>query len=591
MTNLDGAIEALRQAVILDPVFSAAWEKLANLLAQNGDINGAEAAFNALGAIPPESSSPLKQQRPRTATKLKAAEHQLRASLQGLDTDGIERLLPRHLLESPMDAPALAVLAQTIMEQGRAQEAERLLVRALDLAPTYVTARHLYAVTLFRQGKEAQAIPQIERLLALDPRNIAYRILLASSLAMTGHTVRSIGLYESIIKEVPKRADLWLSYAQALKHAGRRDDSQRAFRTVLGFAPSSGQAHWGIQTLNTDPPTQTDLDVMRASLASALLTPESRFHLEYALAYALEKSGEYAESFAHYAAGAKLWRSRIGYSPEETTERVRRTKAVFTPAFVEARANKGHSDPAPIFVIGMPRAGSTLIEQILATHTAVEGTKELPELGHLVQELGPRARAGNVRPYPECLLSLGSDALAELGRRYIEATRIHRVTERPYFIDKMPSNWIDVGLIALMLPNAKIIDARRDPMATCFAAFKMYFSQGQSFTYDLTDLGRYYNDYCDLMAHFDAVAPRRVHRVIYEDMVNDTVAEIHRLLDYCQLDFEPACLRFWETERVVITASSQQVRRPIFRDGLEKWRNFEPWLTPLKQSLGLELDK
>jgi cytochrome c-type biogenesis protein CcmH/NrfG len=584
MDDFAAAIDALREATELAPGHGAAWAKLAELLAQTG--NSAAADHAARSRDQAGASSTPKPPRPRAPAKLEAAERQLRASLHGDTPDSVARVLRQHLLENPTDAAALLLLAQTIMQQGRVPEATRLLARALDLAPTYSLARHLYAVCLFRQGKEISAIPQIERLLAQDPRNIAYRTLLASSLAMTGQTIRSIGIYQELIKEAPKRVDLWLSYAQALQHAGRREDSKIAFRTILGFAPATGQAHWSLQDLSTEKPTDEDLAAMRANLASGALTPEARFHFEYALAYALEKSAAYGESFAHYAAGAKLRRQEIGYDPEDITERVRRTQALFAD-----RANQGNPDPAPIFIVGMPRAGSTLIEQILATHSAVEGTKELPELGHLVEELSPRVRAGTdksylAQAYPECLLAAGPDALAEIGRRYIDRTRIYRVTDRPFFIDKMPANWIDTGLIALILPNAKIIDARRDPMATCFAAFKKYFSKGQSFTYDLNDLGRYYNDYADLMAHFDAVAPGRVHRVIYENMVADTEAEIRRLLDYCGLDFEPACLRFWETKRVVSTASSEQVRRPIFRDGLDQWRNFEPWLDPLKQALG-----
>ncbi len=586
MGDLAGAIEALEAATALDPSYRAAWAKLADLLGQTGNTAGAAAAHRALDALQVQSTS-SKQPRPRAPAKLEAAERQHRASLQGRTPDGMERLLRQHLLENPTDAAALVVLAHTIMEQGRAPEAEHLLRRALDLAPGYVRARHLYALTLFRQAKESACIPHVQRLLAQEPRNIAYRTLLASSLARTLQTDRAIEIYAALVKEVPRHAELWLSYAQALQHAGRRDESERAFRAVLAFAPASGQAHWGLQTLSTEPPRQDDLDAMRASLASAALTTEARFHLEYALAFALEKAGSYAESFAHYAAGAKIRRAQLGYDPEDISERVRRTKTVFTGAFLQARANQGHPDKAPIFIIGMPRAGSTLIEQILASHSAVEGTRELPEVAFLADELEVRSRAGNGHSYPECLLDLSPEALADLGRSYIERTRVHRVTDRANFIDKMPDNWVHTGLIALMLPNAKIIDARRDPMATCFGAFKRYFSQGQAFTYDLDDLGRYYNDYADLMAHFDAIAPRRVHRVTYENMVSDTESEIRRLLAFCGLDFEPDCLRFWETRRVVSTASAQQVRRPIFRDGLEQWRNFEPWLAPLRKSLGI----
>ena len=588
MDDLAGAIDALREATLRDPSLGAAWSKLGECLDRSGDIEGADAARRAASALP--SLAAPKPPRPRAPAKLDAAERQLRARLQGLAPDAIERVLREHLRESSTDAGALLVLAQMRMERGRARQAERLLARAVELAPAYTQARHLYAVVLFRQAKEAQAVVQIERLLAEDPRNFAYRILLASALAMTGPITRSIEIYEALIRDAPKNVDLWLSYAQALKHVGRRDDSVRAFRSVLGLAPATGQAYWSLVDLTPGTPAPEDIAAMRAHLAGSELTADNRFHFEYALAAALEKSGDFAESFAHYAAGAKLRRGRMTYNPAETTERVRRAKTVFTAAFLAARAGQGCADPAPIFILGMPRAGSTLVEQILASHSAVEGTRELPELGHLVEELGPRHSSAGSQSYPECLLAIGADRLADLGRRYIERTRIYRVTGRPYFIDKMPANWIDTGLIALMLPNARIIDARRDPMATCFAAFKKYFSQGQGFTYDLDELGRYYNDYVDLMTHFDTVAPGRVYRVTYESLVADTEAEIRRLLGFCGLDFEPACLRFWETRRAVRTASAEQVRRPIFPRGARSMAQLRTLAGGLsEQSLGIQV--
>jgi hypothetical protein len=265
---------------------------------------------------------------------------------------------------------------------------------------------------------------------------------------------------------------------------------------------------------------------------------------------------------------------------------MRRLKALFTPEFFAQRKGQGHESSEPIFILGMPRAGSTLIEQILASHSAVEGTSELPNIITLARDLRARADDAELRGYAEVLARLDASSLRELGERYLRGTRIYRKTDRPYFIDKMPNNFLHVGLIHSILPNARIIDARRHPLGCCFSNFKQLYAKGQRFSYGLAEMGGYYRDYVELMAHFDAVLPGRVHRVIYERLVEDTENEVRRLLDYCGLPFEPGCLRFFENDRPVRTASSEQVRRPIYRDGVDQWRQFDPWLDPLKSALG-----
>jgi hypothetical protein len=324
---------------------------------------------------------------------------------------------------------------------------------------------------------------------------------------------------------------------------------------------------------------------MLALLGKPGVPAGDRVFLHYALGHALERAGDFGDAFAHYAKGAKLRRSEISYSADETSTQIRRTMELFAPAFLADRVGWGCPDPAPIFIVGLPRSGSTLIEQILASHSAVEGTRELPEIIHIATDLANDTRGGRGTAYPTCLASLNAGEIAALGERYISRTRPYRKTGKAFFIDKMPTNWMHAGLIHLILPQAKIIDARRDPMATCFSAFRQCFAGAQNFTYDLGELGRYYNDYAGLMAHFDAVLPGRVHRVAYEDMVADTEAEIRRLLTYCELPFEAGCLRFWENQRAVTTASAEQVRQPIFREGLDQWRKFEPWLGPLREAL------
>ena len=279
---------------------------------------------------------------------------------------------------------------------------------------------------------------------------------------------------------------------------------------------------------------------------------------------------------------------QVPYDADETTGRFARAKATYTHEFFRARAGAGCAAPDPIFIVGLPRAGSTLIEQILASHSQVEGTMELPDLISITRELRRAGARGGT--YHDALAQLDRERLRELGEQYLERTRVHRKLGRPFFIDKMPNNFANIGLIQLILPNAKIIDARRHPLACCFSAFKQHFAHGQYFTYGLDNVGRYYRDYVDLMAHYDAVLPGRVHRVIYEDLVDDTETQVRQLLDYCGLPFEPECLRFFANERPVRTASSEQVRQPIYRSGVDHWRHYEAWLEPLKQALGPALD-
>ena len=308
---------------------------------------------------------------------------------------------------------------------------------------------------------------------------------------------------------------------------------------------------------------------------------DDQLHLHFALGKALEDRGQYGESFAHYAAGTAIRRSQVTYDSDTITRRVETYKQAFSRELF-AHAPAACDSSAPIFVVGLPRSGSTLVEQILASHSCVEGTFELPDIGHLVEELTRKAPDS----YPQVLERSGSTELRLLGKAYLERTRIHRKAGTPRFIDKMPNNFMHVGFIHLILPQARIIDVRRHPLASCFSAYKQHFAQGQTFSYELTELGRYYRDYVDLMTHFDSVLPGRVHRVIYEDLVDSPEVEIRRLLKFCDLPFESACLKFHETQRPVRTVSSEQVRRPMYRDALERWRHYEPWLGPLQAALG-----
>jgi tetratricopeptide (TPR) repeat protein len=496
------------------------------------------------------------------------------------------------------------MLAEVAGRLRKYAEAQELLERCLDLAPEFDAARQNYAGILNRQAKPAAALPQAERLLAKDAGNPGYLNLKAAILANLGDYQGSIDLYGKVLRDHPRQPKVWMSLAHALKTARRVDESVTAYRRAVEMEPTLGEAYWSLANLKTFRFSAQDACAMQSALDRTDLGEEDRLHFEFALGKALEDEGSYESSFAHYAAGNALHRVHHPYSAEENGRFVSRSKREFTAEFFSAReaAAGPPVSPVPIFIVGLPRAGSTLIEQILASHSSVEGTIELPDIPQIARELIGRAENAHENTHGdahenshgdaheerffEALAALTPAQLAELGQRYLASTRVHRTRGAPYFIDKMPNNFLYVGLIQLILPSAKIIDARRHPLGCCFSAFKQHFSRGQTFTYDLGDLGRYYADYVDLMAHIDEVLPGRVHRVFYENMVRDTESEVRRLLDYCGLPFEEQCLKFYDNERPVRTASSEQVRRPIFTEGLEHWRHYEPWLGPLKRALG-----
>ena len=383
---------------------------------------------------------------------------------------------------------------------------------------------------------------------------------------------------------------VWLSFGHVLKTSGRQDESIRAYRRSLELVPSLAIAWWSLANLKTFRFSAADVEAMRSQLARADVSTDDRLHLEFALGKACEDAGEFEASFRHYDQANRLRRSQIHYSAAETTSLVERSLALYTREFFDARAGAGCPARDPLFIVGMPRAGSTLVEQILSSHSLVEGTMELYDMISLARSLDVRGPREQPLQYPDTLAALTPAELQALGARYLERTRVQRKSSAPYFIDKMPNNFLHTGLILLALPNARIIDVRRHPLGCCFWVFKQHFARGQSFSYGLEDVGRYYRDYVELMAHFDRVLPGRVHRVHYESLVENTESEVRALLEYCGLPFEEQCLRFYENERAVRTASSEQVRQPIFRDGLEQWRHYEPWLEPLKTALGPVLD-
>ena len=494
-----------------------------------------------------------------------------------------EHILRPRLRAKPTDVAAIRMMAELAGRLGRHGDAENLLRRALELAPAFGPARANLATVLYRQNRPAEAIAELDRLQGADP---AQQNLKAAALGRIGSYEEAIAIYEAVLARLPDQPRVWMSYGHVLKTVGRQADSIAAYRRAIRIAPGLGEVWWSLANLKTVAFGEADIAAMEAALAAPDLAAEDRFHLHFALGKAFEDRGEAAASFGHYAEGNRLRRAMIDYDPAAMEDQASRAIALFTPDFFAARQGQGCPAPEPIFILGMPRAGSTLIEQILASHPLVEGTMELPDIPALARRLGGRRLRSDAPAYPDCLAGLDAAALRALGEEYLDRTRVQRKTDRPYFIDKMPNNWLHVGLIRLILPEARIVDARRHPLACCFSNFKQHFARGQGFTYDLAELGAYYRDYVTLMAHFDRVLPGRVHRVINERLIDDPEGEVRRLLAFLGLPFDPACLAFHENERAVRTASSEQVRRPINRDGLDQWRPYESWLGPLKQALG-----
>jgi len=493
--------------------------------------------------------------------------------------DIAERILKPHLKEDPYDARAIRMLAELAARIGRLKDSETLLRRALEINPNFTEARANLAMVLGRLGRAAEALPLIDEIFAAEPDRSGNLSLHAATLARLGDFDQALELYEQVIARAPDQPRSLLTYGHMLKTVGRQDEAIAAYRKAIAANPAVGEIWWSLANLKTVKFSDADIVAMEQVLARGDLEDDDRFHIEFALGKAFHDLGRSDEAFGHYAAGNALRRRYHPYIPGHLTEFVSRSIELFTAEILERPG--GDPAPDPIFVVGMPRAGSTLVEQILSSHSLVEGTAELPELPPIARSSGH---------YPASAIDMTAEERRAAGNEYLRRSAVQRRTDRPYFVDKLPNNWMFVPFIQMVLPNAKIIDARRHPLGCCMSNYRQHFARGQDFTYDLTDLGRYYSDYVRLMAHMDAVMPGRVHRVIYERMIDDTEAEVRALLDYCGLEFEPRCLEFYKTERAVRTASSEQVRKPIYKDAADEWRAYEAHLGTLKDALGPVLD-
>lgn len=564
------ALSSLGRAAAAAPALGRVWLALADSRHAVGDAEGANSAY----------LEHLRYSQDDDAL-MEAATLLARGNLVQADI-ALRRLLERR----PGDVAAMRMLAESLIRVRKYEEAMEWLERVLERAPDFDAARQNYAVVLNRVGRPAEALAEIEILLDRSPHEQILHDMKAVIQGRLGDFDSAIATYKGMLEKRSDQPEVWLGYGHALKTAGRAADAIAAYRRAAELRPGFGAAWWSLANLKTMRFTRAEVSVMRMELTRDDIDDEARSHFEFALGKAYEDLGEDAEAFAHYSKGNALRRRQVSYDADAASERVRYACRLYTTDFFAKRAGSGRQDPDPIFVVGMPRAGSTLVEQILSSHPLVEGTAELPAIIAITQDLRQREKASETVSYHDVLAKLGADELLALGERYMRRTRSQRRDGKPYFTDKMPNNFAHVGLIHLILPRAKIIDVRRHPLACCFSNFKQSFARGQTFSYDFSDLGRYYRDYVELMAHFDNVLPGRVYRVIYEDLVVNTETVVRRMLEYCGLAFDERCLRFFENDRAVRTASSEQVRKPIYRDGVNHWHRFEKWLDPLKASLG-----
>jgi len=562
------AIEAFEWAIRYNPALPASWQALERLYRIVGRTQDATNAGNHVAKL---ASLP---------TEVVAA----RGMVADGDYEDAERTIRAFLAQRPDDVEGLRILSMLARQFEYNTDAEVLLDKLLAKAPNYNSARYDLILTLVDLHKHQRAREESERLMAAEPRNPGVRVTHAGILMALGDVNGSIERYQALLQQMPRDSELHQSLGHAYKTNGESAKAIESYRRAIEVRPDFGEAYWSLANLKTYRFNDAELERMRHYEAQPYLQQADRYHLCFALGKALEDRGAYAESFTYYERGNALKKEGSLYRAAAQERAVNKQMELCTPEFFAERRGWGCPDASPIFVLGLPRAGSTLLEQILASHSTVEGTMELANIPRLVGSLGSGDKFGDTH-YPGVLPQLTAEQCREFGEAYIRDTRVYR-TGKPFFIDKMPNNFRNIALIQLILPNAKIIDARRDAMDCCFSNFKQLYANGHPFAYNLDDIGRYYRSYVNLMDHWDRVLPGRVLCVRHEDVLADLEGSVRRILDYCGLPFEPACVEFHRTERRVHTASAEQVRRPINRDGVDQWRPYEPWLGPLKDALG-----
>ncbi len=565
------AVQAFNAAVQRNPALTASWKALAALHERGGE--------QALAAIALEQARFLEALPPELVSV---------SSFIHEDKLGRAEEIVRHFLQhNRQHVEAMRLLADIGVRMKIYDDAEFLLESCVAFEPDNVRARIDYLHLLIRKTRFQQAHEQAGILLAKDPDSPVFQSAMAAACIGLGRVDEGIEWYRRVLQRFPANHEAHVSIGHALKTIGRTAEAIAAYQAAYQLRGDHGDAYWSLANTKTYRFSDAEIERIRQAESDPATATEDRIHLCFAAGKALEDRAEYDAAFGFYERGNSLKRHALCYSPQENEQRVQRQMTVCTPALFERHAGSGCPRPDPIFIVGLPRAGSTLLEQILASHSMVDGTMELHDILALAQRLRGRSTAGESR-YPAILQELEPEYFRRFGEQYLDNTQVYR-QGAPRFIDKMPNNFLHIGLIRLILPNARIIDARRDPMACCFSGFKQLFGEGQEFSYGLEAIGRYYKGYVQLMDHWDAVLPGFVLRVMHEDVVEDLEGQVRRILAFCGLPFEDNCLRFHETERSVRTPSSEQVRRPIYRSGLDQWRHFEAHLEPLKVALGPEI--
>lgn len=513
---------------------------------------------------------------------------QVGAALRAGDSAEAERLLRGRIAQVPADVDASVALADILARAGRLAEASAILDRVLTLAPDAHGAR----IQLSALHQEQSHYPLALRLLQQVPPQFRQTLELkareSALLGLVGRRDEEIAIYDELLKQNPKNAGLWMSQGNALNYAGRMDDAVAALRKATKLQPTFGEPWWSLANLKRFRFEDRDVFAMQAALRGELAAVDA-LHFHFALGRAFEERGDYSRSFDHYAEGNRL--RSAGFTPEMTSVSgfVDAAIATFSKPLLDHYRGVGAPEEGPIFVVGLQRSGSTLIEQILASHPDIEGTAELVTMRQLFDELGNLAAANNRNVFQQVAAS-PPELFRRIGEEYLARTRAYRVENNRFFVDKLPANWMLIGLIRLALPNAKIIDARRHPMACGFSNFKQHYATGITFAYSQESIGGFYRDYLRLMRHFDQVQPGAVLHVINERLIEDPEAEVRRMLDHIGLPWDPSCLDFHANKRAVHTPSAEQVRRPINREGVDAWRNYDRWLGPMKAALGPALD-
>ena len=571
--DLDAAITQLRKAVELDPTIDSAHKKLARALADAGRSEEVDAVMEDYF------------ERNKDAALVAAGAEHYRGRRYG----DAEAVLVKALRQNPGNIDAMRFLGMVYHKQGnKLADAEALLRKAIGIAPNFHQAYSNLGQVLIDNGKCDQAIPIFQKLISLKPDDYDAYAGLGRASGYTGDTTAAAEAFRKSIELNPEVPSIHMALAHMLKTLGEQADALVHYREAIRLKPDLGESYWSMANLKTCRFEQAEIDAMEEQLLSSALAERSRVNFAFALGKAYEDQKNYSQAWGHYHAGNQQRRQTLDYDPVNHELQLQQIKEVFNSDFIEAHADTGLEEPGPIFIVGLPRSGSTLVEQILASHSQVEGTAELPNLAAIANGTGRYRHDGLV--YPQTATILTARDFAAYGKDYLKQVAHHRIENTPFFIDKMPNNFLHVGWIKLTLPNARIINTRRHPMDSCLGAYKQLFAKGQEFTYDMLELSEFYRTYVDIMDHWQTVLPGTVLDVHYEDTVTDLESQVRKLLDFCGLPFEEQCLRFHETKRAVKTASSEQVRQPIYRSALGLWKKYGDDLGPWREDLAEIID-